>query len=61
MLLGETVELATAYKFKTKLEACASIAQAAEVVHDACQCGMMKSMEPARQRLQELSAASSRR
>jgi hypothetical protein len=59
VLLGETVELATGYKFKAILDSCESIAQAADVVHDACQCGMMKSMEAARQRLQELSAASS--
>jgi hypothetical protein len=59
VLLGETVELATAYKFKTILESCESIAQAAEVVHDACQCGMMQSMDAARKRLQELAAGSS--
>jgi hypothetical protein len=59
VLLGETVELAAGYKFKTILDSCESIAQAADVVHDACQCGMMKSMEAARQRLQELSATSS--
>jgi Family of unknown function (DUF5682) len=59
VLLGETVELAAGYKFKTILDASESIAQAADVVHDACQCGMMKSMEEARQRLQELSATSS--
>jgi hypothetical protein len=59
VLLGETIELAAGYKFKTILDSCESIAQAADVVHDACQCGMMKSMEAARQRLQELSATSS--
>jgi hypothetical protein len=59
VLLGETVELATAYKFKTILETSESIGQAAEVVHDACQCGMMASMDAARKRLQELSATSS--
>lgn len=59
VLLGETVELATGYKFKTMLEACESIAQAAEIVHDACQCGMMKAMDAARKRLQELAATSS--
>ena len=59
VLLGETVELATGYKFKTMLEACESIAQAADVVRDACQCGLMKSMEVARQRLQELLGQSS--
>lgn len=58
VLLGETVELATGYKFKTTLERCESIGQAAEVVHDACQCGMIKAMEAARKRLQELSATS---
>ncbi len=48
VLLGETVELATAYKFKSQLEACASIADAAALVRDACQCGLLKSMELAR-------------
>ena len=56
VLLGETVELATAYKFKTQLEKCTSIAEAAAMVRDACQCGLMKSMELARRRLQELAA-----
>jgi hypothetical protein len=59
VLLGETVELATGYKFKTILESCELISTAAEVVHDACQCGMMASMDAARKRLQELSATSS--
>ena len=58
VLLGETVELATAYKFKMQLEKCGSIADAAVMVRDACQCGLMKSMELARQRLQELAATS---
>ena len=59
VLLGETVELAAGYKFKTVLESCESIGQAAGVVNDACQCGMMKAMEAARRRLQELSAGTS--
>jgi hypothetical protein len=59
VLLGETVELATAYKFKTHLEKCTSIAEAGLMVRDACQCGMMPSMELARRRLQELAAGSS--
>ncbi|MDZ4817425.1 MAG: DUF5682 family protein, partial [Planctomycetota bacterium] len=59
VLLGETVELATAYKFKTQLEKCVSIAESAVMVRDACQCGLMKSMDLARQRLQELAATSS--
>jgi hypothetical protein len=59
VLLGETVELATAYKFKTQLEKSTSIAEAANMVRDACQCTMMGSMELARRRLQELSTESS--
>lgn len=58
VLLGETVALATAYKFKTQLEKCTSIAAAAEMVRDACQCGLMSSMELARAKLQELAAVS---
>ena len=58
VLLGETVELATAYKFKTRLDQCTSVAEAAEMVDDASQCGLTESMETARQKLQELSAES---
>jgi hypothetical protein len=58
VLLGETVELAAAYKFKSRLEACGSVAEAAVLVRDACECGLMQAMEAARRRLQELSAAS---
>jgi hypothetical protein len=56
VLLGETVELATAYKFKNLLEKCTAVDQAAQLVRDACQCGLLTSMEQARRRLQELSA-----
>jgi hypothetical protein len=59
VLMGETVELATAYKFKSRLEACSSIAEAGGMVRDACQCDLMPSMELARRRLQELAATSS--
>ncbi len=59
VLLGETVELAAAYKFKTRLEKCNSIAEAADSVSDACQCGMMTAMEQARSRLQQLAADTS--
>jgi Family of unknown function (DUF5682) len=59
VLLGETVELATAYRFQSQLETCSSIADAAALVRDACQCGLMKSMDLARRRLQELAASSS--
>jgi hypothetical protein len=56
VLLGETVELAAAYKIKTRLDECESIAEAAQLVREACQCGLMASMELARQRLQGLAA-----
>ncbi len=59
VLLGETIELATGFQFKTRLENCTSIAGAADLVRDACQCGLMTSMDLARRRLQELSATSS--
>jgi hypothetical protein len=59
VLLGETVELATSFQFKTQLENCTSIAKAADLVTNACQCGLMASMDLARQRLQELAAVSS--
>lgn len=59
VLLGETVELATGFKFKQLLEAATGIDQAADIVKDACQCGLARSMDLARARLQELSAVSS--
>lgn len=58
VLLGETVELATGFRFKTLLEESTTIAQAADLVRDACECGLMTSMDLARQRLQELAAVS---
>jgi hypothetical protein len=58
VLLGETVELAAGFKFKTMLEVCPNIAEAADLVRDACQCGLMQSMDLARRRLQELAAGS---
>jgi len=59
VLLGETVELATSFQFKTQLENCTSIGTAADHVTNACRCGLMASMDLARQRLQELAAVSS--
>jgi hypothetical protein len=58
VLLGETIELATAYRFGTRLEECATVADAAGLVRDACLCGLAASMDLARRRLQELSAVS---
>lgn len=59
VLLGETVELATAFRFKQLLDAAAGIDAAADVVRDACQCGLAASTDMARKRLQELAAVSS--
>lgn len=59
VLLGETVELAVAFKFKTQLEECSSIATAASMTADAIQCGLPRAMDQARARLQELAAGSS--
>ncbi len=59
VLLGETVELATAVKFKQCLETCASVAGASAVIRQACECGMSGSIELARQTLQRLANDSS--
>lgn len=54
VLRGETVELAVAFAFKEKLEKCEKIEEAALVIRQACECGMMESMEQAREVLQRL-------
>lgn len=59
VLLGETVELAAGFKFKTEIEACHTVDEAAKLVRLACQCDMMASMELARRRLQELATENS--
>lgn len=59
VLLGETIELAVAFKFKQTLKKCASIAEAAAVIREACECGMSGSIELARQTLQRLANDSS--
>ena len=59
VLLGETIELAVAFKFKQQLEKCTSIAEAAGVIRQACECGMSGSIELARQTLQRLANDSS--
>ena len=59
VLLGETIELATAFKFKQSLEKCTSVAEAAAVIREACECGMAGSIELARQTLQCLANDSS--
>jgi len=59
VLLGETIELAASFKFKTNLDSCQNIAAASDMVVDACQCGLGQSLGIARKRLQELAAVSS--
>ncbi|HTV43401.1 MAG TPA: DUF5682 family protein [Candidatus Sulfotelmatobacter sp.] len=59
VLLGETIELAVAFKFKQQLEKCTVIAEAAQVIRRACECGMSGSIELARQTLQRLANDSS--
>jgi hypothetical protein len=59
VLLGETIELAAAFKFKQQLEKCVSIADAATIIRQACECGMSGSLELARQTLQRLANDSS--
>jgi hypothetical protein len=59
VLLGETIELAVAFKFKQQLEKCASIVEASQIVRQACECGMSGSIELARQTLQRLANDSS--
>jgi len=54
VLLGETIELATAVKFKQRLDTCTSVADASTVIRQACECGMSASIELARQTLQRL-------
>jgi hypothetical protein len=59
VLLGETIELATAFKFKQRLEKSASLSDASAVIREACECGMEASIELARQTLQRLASDSS--
>jgi len=57
-LRGETVELAAAFAFKERLEKSGSVDEAGKVVREACECGMMESMEQARVALQRLAVDS---
>lgn len=59
VLLGETVELACADRFASRLADCHDLPTAAALVHDACLCGLMPAMDSARQRLQAIAATSS--
>jgi hypothetical protein len=53
-LLGETIEMAAAYAFKERLDRSEKIAEAAQIIREACECGMPGSMEYARGVLQKL-------
>lgn len=57
-LMGETLELAVAFVFKERLEKSGSIEEAAKVIREACECGMMDSMDQARAALQRLAVDS---
>src|SRR6267378_3958995 len=59
VLLGETIELAVAFKFKQRLEKATSIGEASTVIREACECGMSGSIELARHTLQRLANDSS--
>jgi Family of unknown function (DUF5682) len=54
VLKGETVELATAFEFKERIEESTSIAVTAKIIEDACMCGMPQSVQAATQALQNL-------
>lgn len=59
VLAGETVELATAFRFRQAIEKCESVNEAAKLIYDACCCSLPTMMDFARQRLQTLSTESS--
>lgn len=51
---GETVELATAFVFKERIEQSQTIAEAAAIIEEACMCGMPNSIQLATSALQKL-------
>ncbi|WP_018758341.1 DUF5682 family protein [Paenibacillus terrigena] len=57
-LLGETIEVASAYVLQQKLDSCSTIAEASWLIRTACDCRMLEQMETARQTLQRLAADS---
>lgn len=59
VLLGETVELAAGFRFRNVIEQCKSVGDAAGTVLLACECGMLRSMEQGRTKLQQLAAETS--
>ncbi len=59
VLLGETIELAAGYRFKTRLDECETVNEAATIVRQACECGMLETMDQARRALRRLAGESS--
>ncbi|MGM1047968.1 MAG: DUF5682 family protein [Bacillota bacterium] len=57
-LLGETVEVASAYVLQQKLTDCSSIEEASSLIRIAYECGMIHQMEEGRQTLQRLAVDS---
>lgn len=57
-LLGETIEIACAYRLRERLEACTSISEASKLIEAAVRCGMTAQMEDGRRVLQALAADS---
>lgn len=53
-LLGETVEVAAAYRIREQLEDSADIREAAKVIRNAWECGLPDAMEDARRTLQQM-------
>ncbi|WP_110113109.1 DUF5682 family protein [Bacillus sp. CGMCC 1.16541] len=53
-LLGESIDLAVAFRLKERLESSKRVSQAAEVVHTAFQCGMLTMMKVAQVTVQHL-------
>lgn len=54
-LLGETIEIASAYVLQQKLSSSSTIAEASGLIRTAYECGMLHQMEEGRQTLQRLS------
>lgn len=53
-LLGETIEIASAYVLQQKLDGSSTIAEASAIIRTAYECGMIHQMEAGRQTLQRL-------
>ena len=58
VLMGETIELATAYCFKSRLDESKSIDEAALIIRQVCESGMVELLNQALQTLQRLASQS---